>query len=378
MIYLCAKEVGVISMSKMPFEPLTLPIDKSLIDLSQIITLFGRAESKIGEFNQKISSKQYCAGYAASHLAKMESLYSTKIEGTQTTIDKVYEAEADVKEKETSIDTEEVLRYGYALSAGAKVIEDNPITCRLLKRLHKILLSGERVRKNSDFQPGEFRTQQNMVGDHIPPIAIKVEDLMGNLENYINTAYNYDDGLPPLIKIAIIHAQFETIHPFPDGNGRVGRILIPLYLYKEKVISSPFFLISQELEKNKIKYYNYLQGTRSKTTLGFTEWIQFFLTATINQSQKDIDFIESLERLHNRTHEKMARLRNTVNYEKVLNFIFENPIFTISKLASCTGIPRSTVGSYVRSLEEQRIIFSDQKQRNRNYYFIELLDLLKS
>lgn len=366
-------------MSKMPFEPLLLPLDSNLIDLSQIIKLFGEAERKLGEFNQKICSKPYCTPYAVKHLSKMESLYSTKIEGTQTTIDAVYEAEADVKEKETSVDTEEVLKYALALREGAQEIEDNPITCKLLKRLHKVLLSGDRVRKNSDFQPGEFRTQQNRIGEHIPPVAVEVESLMGNLENYLNCAYDkYNDGLPPLIKMALIHAQFETIHPFPDGNGRVGRILIPLYLYKEKVIKSPYFLISQELEKNKIKYYNYLQGTRTKTTLGFTEWIQFFLQATINQSQKDINFIGSLETLYSETHKKMTRIKNTTNYEKVLNFIFDNPIFTTSKLINCTGIPRTTAASYVKSLEKQRIVFADQRQRNRNYYFIELLDLLRS
>ena len=368
-------------MPKAPFEPLLLPLDPDMIDLRQVITLFGKAEQKLGEFNQKIRPTKYYVTYAVSHLEKMESLYSTKIEGTQTTIDEVYEVESDVKETPATEDTNEVIRYSRALTFGAKQIQNGGlITCKLLKELHKILLRGEHVRKNSDFQPGAFRTQQNRVGDHIPPIASKVDELMGNLEKYINidATYQTPDPLPPLIRIAIIHAHFETIHPFPDGNGRVGRILIPLYLYKENVIHSPYFLISQELEKNKIKYYNYLQGTRAKTQKGFVEWIQFFLESTINQSQKDIDFIDSLEALYNRTREKMSRIQNTTSYQKVLDFIFKRPIFTVSKIVGETGIPRSTVYAYLRLLEQDRILFTDQKQRNRKYYFIDLLEKIRA
>lgn len=367
-------------MPKAPFEPLLLPLKPEMIDLNQVITLFGEAERKLGEFNQKIKPGKYYVTYAVSHLAKMESLYSTKIEGTQTTIDEVYEAESDVKESPSSEDTNEVIRYGRALAYGANQMKDGLITCKLLKELHKILLGGEHVRKNSDFQPGEFRSQQNRVGDHIPPVAAKVGELMGNLELYINanTAYKQPDRLPPLIRMAIIHAQFETIHPFPDGNGRVGRILIPLYLYKEKVIHSPYFLISQELEKNRIKYYNYLQGTRTKTTQGFTDWIQFFLESTIHQSQKDIDFIGGLEGLYDRTRAKMSKIQNTTNYEKVLEFIFKSPVFTVAKIVAQTGIPRSTVYAYLRLLEKEKILFTDQKQRNRKYYFIELLEQIRA
>jgi Uncharacterized conserved protein len=366
-------------MQKMPFDPLLLPIQKDFIDLNEIISLFGEAERKLGEFNEKVASEKVYSNHALRHLAKMESVYSTKIEGTQTTINAVYEAEADIKEKRNSVDTEEVLRYSKALYVGASEIKTEPITCKLIKSLHEILLSGKEVRKNTNFQAGEFRSMQNKVGDHLPPAAVRVDDLMGNLENYINAATDkYNDGLPSLIKIAIIHAQFETIHPFPDGNGRVGRILIPLYLYKEGVIKSPYFLISQELEKNKIKYYNFLQGTRKKNKEGFTDWIVFFLEATVNQCQKDIDFINNLQALYESTHDRIIKIKNSINSEKILNVIFENPIFTVSKMSELTNIPKTTLYPYLKSLEEQHVIFSDQKQRNRGYHFIELLDLLRS
>lgn len=234
---------------KTPFVPMEFPIKNEYICLNDFVNEIALASQNIGELNQKMLETKVGFTYSVNHMMKLESLYSTRIEGTQTTINAVYEANLDTKEKKTA-DVEEVIRYSEALSMASKEVVNSPITIKLIKEAHKILLEGN-IRKNSNFVAGNFRTQQNMVGEHIPPVASDVEKLMRNLERYINNDYKFEDNLPPIVKAALIHAQFETIHPFPDGNGRVGRVLIPIYLYKQGVIASPYFFLSQELEKIK-------------------------------------------------------------------------------------------------------------------------------
>lgn len=357
-----------------PFEPMALPFNLEYVDLNEIVSDIAVASTKLGEFNEMMEHSKIAYTYSVNHMIRIESLYSTKIEGTQTTIDAVYESDTE-KEETKNPDIKEVLRYNEALSMASKEINDNPITIKLLKRIHEILLRGD-VRKNSRFIPGEFRTQQNRVGDHVPPIAANVPQWMGNLERYINNDYQFEDKLPAIVKAALIHAQFETIHPFPDGNGRVGRVLIPIYLFKQGVVSSPFFFLSQELERNRVKYYSFLQGTRSLTVKGFTDWIKFFLNSVINQVNRDIVFLNSLDRLYESTLCTMRNNINTTNSEIVIRAIFKHPIFTIDMLNRETGINKNSLRKYVNILKKENVIFKDQNSRNSRFYFIELLDLL--
>lgn len=359
---------------KVPFEPMALPFEKKYIVLEELVSDIAAASSKLGEFNERMTHSKIAYTYSVKHMLRIESLYSTKIEGTQTTIDAVYESDVEASETKNP-DIKEVLRYADALNEASISVKDNPITIKLLKRVHEILLSGN-VRKNSRFIAGEFRTQQNKVGEHIPPVAADVAKWMGNLERYINNDYNYDDGLPAIVKAALIHAQFETIHPFPDGNGRVGRVLIPIYLYKQGAVSSPYFFLSQELEQNSIRYYSYLQGTRTLTSKGFTDWIKFFLNSIINQTKRDITFLNNLDKLYDATLDKMRKNINSINTEVIVRAIFNNPIFTINTLYQETGINKSSLRKYINILKDNRVLFKDQKSRNSKFYFMELLDLL--
>ena len=359
---------------KVPFEPMALPFERKYIVLEEIVSDIASASSKLGEFNERMTRSKIADTYSAKHMLMIESLYSTKIEGTQTTIDAVYESDAETSETGNP-DIKKVLRYADALSEASVSVKDNPITIKLLKRIHEVLLSGN-VRKNSRFIAGEFRTQQNKVGKHIPPVATDVAKWMGNLERYINNDYNCDDGLPAIVKAALIHAQFETIHPFPDGNGRVGRVLIPIYLYKQGAVSSPYFFLSQELEQNSIRYYSYLQGTRTLTSKGFTDWIKFFLTSIVNQIKRDLVFLNNLDKLYDITLDKMKRNINSVNTEVIVRAIFNNPIFTVNTLYQETGINKSSLRKYINVLQDNRILFKNQQSRNSKFYFMELLDLL--
>ncbi len=357
-----------------PFEPMALPFSPEYVDLNEVVSDIAVASTKLGEFNEMMEHSKIAYTYSVNHMIRIESLYSTKIEGTQTTIDAVYESDTE-KDEIKNPDIKEVLRYNKALDTASKEINNNPITTKLLKRIHEILLCGD-VRKNSRFIAGEFRTQQNRVGDHVPPIAANVPQWMGNLERYINNDYKFEDKLPPIVKAALIHAQFETIHPFPDGNGRVGRVLIPIYLFKQGVVSTPYFFLSQELERNRVKYYSFLQGTRSLTVKGFTDWIKFFLNSIINQANRDIAFLNNLDKLYENTLCTMRSNINTINSEVVIRAIFKSPIFTIDMLNRETGINKNSLRKYVNILKNENVIFKDQKSRNSRFYFIELLDLL--
>jgi Fic family protein len=230
--------------------------------------------------------------------------------------------------------------------------------------------------------PGEYRSIQNFIGPEgctlktatfVPPQPQLVDSYMSNLENYIN---NPNDNLQSLVRIAIIHAQFETIHPFLDGNGRIGRILIPLYLYDVNLINSPNLFISEVLEKDKHKYYRLLNGTRKEGN-GWDEWIKFFLQSVNKQVLKNIDLIEEIDNLYELDLENAMNLINSTNLVDLIKAMFQKPIFNVKTISSLTGIPDTTCRRYLNTLEEEKVIFSDNKKRNRKYYYYNLLDLLR-
>lgn len=227
-----------------------------------------------------------------------EAVQSTKIEGTQVTLDEVLEVEAH--SRENNKDVQEVLNYYHALREGMDKLAALPLSTRLFKAMHLTLMSND-VRGSSR-SPGEYRKIQNYIGPegctletatYVPPPPQLVDNYMSNLEKYINYP---DDQLDELIRVAIIHAQFETIHSFLDGNGRIGRILIPLYLFSKGVIDYPNFFLSEALERDKHKYYRYLNDTRYKGD--WDQWILFFLEAIIRQASKNILLITEVNELY--------------------------------------------------------------------------------
>ena len=294
-----------------------------------------------------------------------------------------------VDESKKNDDIQDVINYSATLNAGERLIGRLPISTRLIKELHKILLSGE-VRGSSR-SPGEFRAIQNFIGptsctietaSYVPPEPQLVADYMSNLEKYINEPM---DQLNELIRIAIIHAQFETIHPFLDGNGRIGRILIPLYLYDKEIISSPNFFISESLEKDKFKYYKLLNDTRidyvnyneKEISKRWNNWIKFFINAIVTQGKKNIELIETIDKLYD---EVLTKSKNVISNNKLIDIIdimFERPIFTKKTILEKVDIPSSTLGLYLNKLEEEQIIYSDGKIRNKKYYFYDLINILR-
>ena len=377
-----------------PYIPFILPND-DLIDINKIINKLINANTKIAVYNEKLKNSKIRSELLMDLLSLKEAMESTKIEGTQVTMDEMFEYKAD--EKHPTNDITEVINYYTALKIGEDLLRTLPISGRFVKKLHEILMSGN-VRGGNK-SPGNFRTTQNYIGpkgctietaSFVPPEPQLVDEYMSNLEKYIN---EYDD-INDLIKLAIIHSQFETIHPFLDGNGRIGRILIPLYLFDKKILRNANFFVSESLEKDKFKYYQLLNNTRVVITdeednkeqylkdmqtakNNFTEWVEFFLESCIKQCDKDLEKIDAIESLYEKIYDKAKELIRTPGILQVIDLIFEYPIFTTKLIRDKIKIAPATLNGYLAKLVEAKVIYSDGKNRNRKYFFYDLLNIIR-
>lgn len=364
-------------MKNTSFLPPKLPLSKEVFNQADVMSLLIEASINVTKYQTMLEHMKIDKDLLLSPILRQEAVQSTKIEGTQTTFDEVLEVEAE--SKKSNIDVQEVLNYSRALNEGMAALDQIPISTRLFKRLHTILLSGN-VRGNNR-NPGEYRETQNYIGQEggsihsatfIPPEPQLVNDYMSNLEKYINEP---TDNLQDLVRAAIIHAQFETIHPFLDGNGRIGRILIPLYLFSKGVITHPNFFISETLERDKHKYYRFLNDTRYKQDWG--QWVSFFLECVNVQAKKYIQLVEDINSLYERDLHHATQLINSSNITKVVNAIYTMPIFKSKTITRMTGLSEATVRRYLNTLDDHKIIFSNDKLRSKTYYYYNLLDLIR-
>ncbi|MDK6297386.1 Fic family protein [Staphylococcus caprae] len=343
---------------------------------------------KIGRLNSELNHSIINDNFI-NIMSIRESLESTKIEGTQVTFDEVLEEKMD---KNPSNEVKEVLNYMDALSYGFEQIttHNRPLSTKLIKELHTILLTGTR---GKDKNPGNFRKIQNFIGPdnkienatYIPIEANLIEEYMTNLEYFMNgmehqslkeepfkTYFNYNAD--PLIRTAISHAQFESIHPFLDGNGRLGRILIILMLVNAKTIEKPVFFVSEELEKEKARYYDLLNGVRSEKS-DWQGWITFFLQATERMIDSILLKISNSESLYLTG----ANLLHTSS-EKLIWFItFQEPKITVRRASEITKLSQPTVRRALKKLAELDLIYEEKsKKRNRTYNNYELLRIINN
>jgi len=357
---------------KKPFVPKELPIVLGVECENRLHRKVVDIRVKINRFDMMLE-RSPVSETAMMFFSLNESVESTKIEGTQATFDEVVESQTTGK---INTDIQEVNNYLEALSMGEDLLKNIPISTRMFHQLHKILLKDSRGENRS---PGEYRKIQNFIGptdkikdaSYIPPEPQLVAGYMGNLEKYIND--EFDDDIDPLIKAGIIHAQFETIHPFLDGNGRLGRILIMLYLLDKKVISKPSFFISEELEKNKFKYYAMLNNLRSDKPK-WEEWLEFFLVSASNQADKYINKLERVEELY--YYMKNYAEENNID-EKYVRSVFNHLIFTVKDIQNELGVSYNAALSNIKKLADSGKIFSDNSMRNKIYRFYDLLDVLR-
>lgn len=332
------------------------------------------ASSALAVYMSKIMDSKVDSNWFLPTLQQNEALKSSMMEGTQATLDGVLVNQLSPNEDDKNLN--EISNYFNATTLGIKMLRRGDFDDDLFLSIHKMLLSGK-VRRCTD-SIGAYRTKQNYIGKdngeliYIPPKPEYVSELMSNLIDFINK-----DGktLRPLIKVAIIHAQFETIHPFGDGNGRVGRILIPLYLYSQNQIQLPFFFISEALEHDKHKYYKFLMDIRTDNK--WNEWIKFFLETVSKQCNKYINMINEMNSLYEDTMNKVCELIKSASAVKLVDMMFKRPVFDSKIIQEETDISLASINRYLNILINNDILFTDGKQRNRHFFFYDLLKLLR-
>ena len=307
---------------------------------------------------------------------KKEALSSSRIEGTRISLSDYFLSEAKGIEKE-DIEATEVGNYLKSMNSALKKIEKEPIDIGLIKDMHKILMKGVR---GNELLPGNFRPVQNWIGPKntkiqdatfVPPPQEEVEKLVGELIEYLNK----DDGVPLLIKCALMHYQFETIHPFCDGNGRIGRSLITLYLCKKNKISKPLLYASDYFEKHRREYYEILLNTNK--TGKFEDWIKFFLEAIKVQSEDALDRTIKIQKLRESYQVKTKNHKQVNNLLNVIDMLFMNPFVKISQIAVHLNITYPTAKKAVQNLIKLDILKPvGESERNKLFVAHEILDVV--
>lgn len=301
-----------------------------------------------------------------SMYVRKEALISSQIEGTQCTLDDVLDPELD---NTANLDVIDVINYVDACSYALERIKKLPLCGRLFREIHEKLLSGVRGQEKN---PGEFRRSQNWIGAancslsearYIPPNVEDMNQAMSELEKYMNEGDDYD----PLIRIALIHYQFETIHPFLDGNGRVGRMMILLYLMEQDLLDKPVIYISYFLKKNQIEYYDRISEVRRSGN--YEQWVTFFLEAVSAAAKDSLITIEALSKLHEKNLGILPKTtRKKDNVRSLFDYIEQYPIIDIKKTASALELSYNTVSNAVNKLVEIGIL-KETTNASRNRVF---------
>ncbi len=311
---------------------------------------------------------------------KKEALLSSQIEGTQASLEGVLKFEANLTPSEDINEIKEVINYIKALDYGMKRLEELPMSNRLIKEIHKILISGTRGTHKTS---GEFRRSQNWIGPpgaslneatFIPPPPDIVHELMSELEKFIHRK----NDIPPLIKIALIHSQFETIHPFLDGNGRVGRLLITFYLYWKGILSRPLLYLSFFLKKHRSEYYDWLMKVRLEGE--WEVWLKFFLKGVIEVSREAAETAKEIIELKETLIQRLIKKRAASNYAiGLIDMIFSMPIITSMDIqAKLTIRSKDTVNKLIKKFLEAGILNEiSGKKRYKKYLFSDYLEIIK-
>lgn len=358
------------------FHPSFLPVDAALIKTEIFLDELIDASTKLEVYKEKIKDSKLDRSWFLPTLQQKEALASSMIEGTQATLDGVLVNRVVPDKKDLNI--QEVVNYDKATEYGYRYLKKGDFDKEFILDLHKLLMQGK-VRRQTD-EIGVFRSHQNYIGTmggkreitYTPPEPEMVEKLVDNLIGYIKAP---KDNYRSLVRTAIIHAQFETIHPFMDGNGRVGRILIPLYLYYVDQIDMPCFFVSEALERDKMRYYSLLNNIRSKNE--WSEWIKFFLNTVKNQCEKYINLISDINTLYEKDLETACGLVKTSNMRTLINLLYQYPIVNATTIAQNSDIPSATINRYLSVLLDAGILFCDEKSRNRTYFYYDLLNILR-
>lgn len=357
------------------FVPSPLPPEPAIEPDHDLTALLIKANTQIAILNE-IAKHIPNMNLFVSMYVRKEALMSSQIEGAQATLEDVFDPMLDTNRNR---DVTDVVNYIKATEYAIRRLETLPLCNRLLRETHAILMENVRGQEQN---PGEFRHSQNWIGGqgstlktarYIPPAPEDMDAAISDLEKYMNE----DDATDHLIRVALIHYQFETIHPFLDGNGRIGRLMITLYLMEKKLLTTPALYISYFLKRNRIEYYDRMTEVRNNGN--YEQWIRFFLQALYECAADAIATIDKLAALHEKNEAAIQAMpRGVKNNLSVFHYLEANPIINIRKTAETTGLSFNTVATAVKKLIDMNILSqTNAAARNRTFAYTEYLDLLR-
>ena len=357
------------------FQPSALPPEPPLEINEHLLKLLVEANRQLAQLDTASQLIPDIDLFVSMYVRK-EALMSSQIEGTQCTLEDILDPQLDAS---ANADVSEVINYVKAARFALKRLETLPICSRLLRETHAVLMEGVRGQEKN---PGEFRRSQNWIGPagsslknarYIPPNVEDMEIAMSDLEKYINESDKYD----PLIQAALIHYQFETIHPFLDGNGRIGRLLILLYLMEKKLLSKPVIYVSYFLKMNQIEYYDRISEVRRNGN--YEQWVGFFLEAVASAAQDALESVGKLSALHEKNISRLPKSnRRKDNVRELFDYLKQHPIIEIKQTAAALGLSYNTVSAAVKKLMELGILKeTTNAARNRVFAYEEYLEILK-
>ena len=344
---------------------------------AKINTLLAEANRKIGSLDTFALQIHDIDIFIEMHTAK-EATKSSMIEGTQTKIEETFKKESDIS-PERKDDWQEVHNYIEAMNSSINKLRTLPVSTRLLKDAHRILMKGVRGEHRN---PGEFRMSQNWIGGasiqdatYIPPVHTEINELMSDLENFL---HNDQIDVPILIRAGIAHFQFETIHPFLDGNGRIGRLLITLYLVSKKLLTKPSLYLSDYFERHRQLYYDNLNNVRVKNDL--IQWIKFFLVGIIETSDKGITAFKSILKLKEEIEDKkLPKLgKKLPTAKQLMKYLYKKPVVNVQEIQEELKVSLPTANSLISDFERLGILYEKTGyRRNREFEFTEYLNIFK-
>jgi Fic family protein len=346
------------------------------VENMELIQLLGRADRELGRLDMYSEYIPNIDLFISMHVLK-EATQSSKIEGTQTNIAEALLEEEDVAPEKRD-DWEEIQNYVAAMKEAITKLQTLPFSARLIRETHRTLLQGVRGKHK---QPGDFRQSQNWIGGatlsdaiFIPPVHNSIGELMSDIEMFV---HNNTDYFPELLKIALVHYQFETIHPFLDGNGRVGRLLIPLYLVDRGILKQPVLYLSDFFERNRTNYYDNLMRVREKNDL--VQWFKFFLVGIIETASSSVATFDNILKLQKQVEVEIQTLGSrTVNAQKVINYLYQRPIIDAAKVTEVVAVSPTSAYKLIVDLVQLGILEEiTGGKRGKQYMFTAYLNLFK-
>lgn len=353
------------------------PINRAwVVDDMALLQLLGQADRELGRLDMYSEYIPNIDLFIRMHVLK-EATQSSRIEGTQTNMQEALLEKEDVA-VERRDDWEEVQNYVAAMNEAVDKLKTLPFSTRLIRATHKTLMQGVRGKGK---RPGELRRSQNWIGGatiddavFVPPVHDSVGELVGDIERFV---HNDRQHFPELLKIALVHYQFETVHPFLDGNGRVGRLLITLYLVSRGILKQPVLYLSDFFERNRQLYYDNLMRVREKNDL--LQWFRFFLVGVIETAKSSTATFDNILKLQKQVELQLQTLGSrTANAQKVMNYLYQRPVINAARVGEAAGVSPASAYKLIADLEKFRILKEvTGGKRGKIYAFDAYLKLFK-